>query len=379
MSPQKKIKVLQIIECGGGAAKQVSYICNNLDRTKFDVSLVYSLREDSPDYKNTLTGTRLYYLPMVREISPVKDSISFLRLIQLLQKEQPDVLHLHSSKAGFIGRLAGRMMGVPVIIYAPRGLAFLRKDVSPYSRWLYLWLEKIASFVSKATLMAVSEDEAVEAAKIAKNIVLIKNAVDIAEIDTYQNDAKDKESIRIVTSGRISPAKDPEAFLNIMVQVKKQIEGKIPFSFVWIGDGELREKMEKDAKERGILDLLKITGWLNRKNVYPLLWQADVFVMTSLWEGLPNALLEAMAAGRPVVATDIIGNRDVVSHGETGFLAKNMNEFTDYLCLLIKDSALRKKMGINARKKIEQEFLIARMIKQIEELYQTTLKEQGIC
>jgi hypothetical protein len=366
----RKVKVFQIIEAGGGAAKQVSYICNNLNKDKFDVHLIYSLRSDSPNYQESLREITLHFIPMTREISPLKDVLAFYKMLRLIRKERPNVIHTHSSKAGFLGRLVAYITGVPLILYSPRGFAFLRQDVSSFKRKFYYYLEKLASIWTDK-IIAVSGTEAdcaIDLASVDK-AELIENAVDISEIDEFVSLSENRcrSSIKkIVTVGRVSPQKNPIFFLNVAIKLLTKYPNLL---FMWIGDGQLRDKFQCWIKDYNLGNSIKITGWLERKTVYELLGQSDIFVMASLWEGLPNSILEAMAMKKPVVATNIMGNKDAVIHRETGFLADTLEEFAECVSLLIENDDLSLQMGEKARKIVEERFTISKMIKKLEELY----------
>ena len=358
----EKIKVVHIVESfGGGVFGSVSQLCNHIDKSKFQVSLIYSLRpETPPNFQKYLNkDVKLIYLPMVRELSPIRDIKSFIELYKILKRNKPDVVHLHSSKAGVLGRLATRILRIKKVFYSPRGFAFLREDVSATKRQLYYFFEKVTSLFG-GVIIGCSTDEYNYAKRISNSAVMISNGVDLGIIESIENIKKENNAkVLIGTSGRISPQKNPQMFCKIAAALKNH-----NVHFVWIGDGELTDTIEKcDAK-------IDKTGWKTREQGLTFVSMLDIYVQTSLWEGMPISVLEAMALGKPVVATDIVGNRDLVIHGKTGFLAKNEEDFIQYVKILVDDKQIRKQMGDAGRTLIKSTYDIKYIVKQFQELYE---------
>ena len=358
----EKINVVHIVESfGGGVFGSVSQLCNHIDKSKFQVTLIYSLRPETPQnfQKYFNEEVKLIYLPMVREISPIRDIKSFIELYRILKKNKPDVVHLHSSKAGVLGRIATRILRIKRVFYSPRGFAFLREDVSPTKRKLYYFFEKVTSLLG-GVIIGCSTDEYNYAKRISNSAVMISNGVDLGLIDNIERTGKENNvNVLIGTSGRISPQKNPQMFCKIAEALKDQ-----NVDLMWIGDGELTDIIEKcDAK-------IDKTGWKTREQGLRFVSMLDVYVQTSLWEGMPISVLEAMALGKPVVATDIVGNRDLVIHGKTGFLAKNAEDFIRYVKILVDDQQRRRRMGDEGRMIIQSKYDIKHIVKQFQALYE---------
>ena len=364
----RKIKLFHIVESfGGGVFTALTQIVNNLSPLEFDISIIYSLRpEITSDFGDRFRpDIRLIYLPMVREIRPFRDLKSLYSLWRLLKSEKPDVIHLHSSKAGVLGRIAARFSNIPRIFYSPHGFSFLRQDVDEKTRNRYHLFERIASHFG-GIIIACSEGELDAAKSVASKAILIKNTVDIETIDRLINPSsnlsffKKNEKITIGTAGRITPARVPTLFAKIAKEVTIALPEMV--KFLWIGDGENIHDLSDSPVE--------VTGWLSRDEAIKRIAQnIDIYLHISLWEGMPMALLEAMALSKPVVATDVIGNRDVVEHGETGFLCKNFEELVQSVHILIKDPALRIKMGKAGRALVEKEFSLTSAINRLSSLY----------
>lgn len=362
---ERFMKIIHITEAlGGGVAHSLSQLAKAQAADGHQVMVVHSVRPDTP--VDLLPG--LYPAPidrrvmqMVTAINPVADMKALWQIVALLKTENPDVIHLHSSKAGVLGRLAALLTGRrDQVFYSPRGFAFLREDVSPSKQKLFLNLERVASKLG-GTVIGCSGTEA----DLARSEVghartcLVENSVDLSVVPVATGSLDDHA--RIVTSGRICYQKAPWRFRDMAVGC-----ADLPADFVWLGDGDLRAELMVDG---ALPRDMRIAGWLPRIGVYAELATADIFVLPSLWEGMPLALIEAQAAGLPAVVSDVVGNRDVVINGETGFVCDTDEELIQKTRLLIQDSALRQKMGKAARDMAAVRFSVERMHREMMLVY----------
>ncbi|MEW6584975.1 MAG: glycosyltransferase family 4 protein [Nitrospirota bacterium] len=367
----KKIKLIHVTESfGAGTFTVLSQIVNGLDPREYDISIVYSLRPETPsDFRDRFDSTvQLIHLPMVRKVNPAMDVTSLFRLWRILVEEKPDVVHLHSSKAGVLGRIAARFSGVRRVFYSPHGFSFLRQDIDKKARSFYRLFERTASRFG-GTVIACSEGEFDVAKSLAPRTVKINNAVDVDAIDRLigspsPHKADGKRQTTIGINGRITPQRAPALFGGIAKDISRARPGLV--RFLWIGGGEEIDDLQDSPVE--------ITGWLSREDALrKLAAEVDVYLHTSLWEGMPIAVLEAMTVGKPVVATDVIGNRDAVIHGKTGFLCSDLNEFTRRLFNLIDDPRLRDQLGSAGRARVKRDFSLPLMIQRISALYEGKL------
>lgn len=356
-------KVFHVVESfGGGVFQSVRQICNNLPRDLFRVYLIYSTRKETPKNWELLIKEDVVkiYLPMVREISPWADFRAFLGLSKLIREHAPDIIHLHSSKAGFLGRLSAFLLGKRAVFYSPRGFSFLMEDASPLKRRFFFYLEKLASLFG-GVILACSRSELEEARKLTSRVELLNNAVDVKEVDRVEPFVFGDGRLRVAISGRVAYARAPWLFGRIAQKLASpQVE------FLWIGGGELEEELKGTP--------VKVLGWLDRNRAISYLKGIDIYLQTSLWEGMPIAVLEAMACGKPVVATDVIGNRDLVVHGETGFIGRDEDELVFFLKRLIEDPELRRSMGYRGRERVEREFSLEILMERLVSLYLRELR-----
>lgn len=358
----KKLNIVHIVEALGGGV--YTYF---KDLTKFfgdeeikkniHTTVIYSSKrkEIIPENitKEFSDQVELIELDMVRELSPLNDFKSTLKLRRLLKDIGPDVIHLHSSKAGVIGRLAAmQLSSKPMVFYTPHGYSFLRKDISPIKQNIFRAIEKYTQKSLGGITIACGDTE-MEYAKQIGETTLVRNGINVKQIaEHYRPQNNSKLTIGIV--GRITFARNPNLF--------NEIAQRFPqYDFVWIGDGEFRESI--------IAKNIRITGWFfNPEQTFAELTKIDVYLQTSLWEGLPIALLEAMALNKPVVATNIIGNKDVIINGKTGFLFDKIEELYEIFPQL-ENKEFRQKMGENAFERVNDYFNVSKNFKQLIDIY----------
>ena len=376
---KKVIHIITMLELGGAQGNTL-FTVEHLDRQKFEVGLIAGPGGIQDDKARKIPNLKLEFVPtLVRPISPMNDFRCLLELTKILEREKPDIVHTHSSKAGILGRLAARRAKVPVIIHSIHGFGF-----NPYQkffvRWLFIALEII---IAKFTdvLVAVSQNNIEEGLKLCigrrEQYVLIRSGVDIAAI---QNAGRTADSSRlrkdlgiedgfkiVLSAGPFKLQKDPLAFVEIAATVLKSAPKTV---FLWSGDGELRPKVEERIKVLGIESSVKLLGW--RKDISELMALSDVFILTSLWEGLPRSAVEALILAKPVIAFSVDGVPEVVKDQENGFLVNpgDRGGFAAKLSMLLRDTTtLPSRLSAGAGKSIDESFDIRGMVTSQETLY----------
>jgi glycosyltransferase involved in cell wall biosynthesis len=365
------VKIIHVTEAlGGGVAHYLSQLARAQAADGHEVVLVHSVRSDTPlEVLEALfpAPIKRAVLPMVTRIAPLADLRAFRQLRTLLKHAQPDVLHVHSSKAGVLGRVAAISLGMQArTFYSPHGFAFLREDISPARRQLFLSLERAVGRLGN-TLLACSATELDLAQRQVGHAraCLVENSIDLGVVPVCRASESIDGRVRVMTSGRICYQKAPWRFAALAEACTD-----LPADFVWLGDGDLRDALRVDGQ---LPSQLTISGWQTREAVYASLSVADIFVMPSLWEGMPLALIEAQAAGLPAVVSDVVGNRDVVIDGETGFVCKDDQDLLQTTRRLIEDPALRLKMGRAARERALSRFSVERMHRELMAAYQQSM------
>ena len=273
------------------------------------------------------------------------------------------VVHLHSSKAGFLGRLACRILGIRTVIYTPHCGAFLRRDIGFVKRkiyWLFEWLG--GCFGGRVVGCGPSERALYK--KLGKNTAYVSNGVKLKE-EAAVNSIKRKKtgSARrslVCFTGIASFQKDP-ALWNEIAGACAETAVKRGFSFYWIGGGPLENLLNRE--------LITVTGWKNAVEVNELLEQTAVYFSASAWEGLPYGVLEAMNHGCALLLRDVPGNRDLVINGENGRLFTTKENAVQYLTAMMEDRAALAAMGGRSRKILEQDYTLEHMGERYRQIY----------
>lgn len=308
-----KKKILYIVEAmGGGIFTYIVDLANELVNT-YDMYIAYAVRKQTPENYNDYFDERIHLIEVKsfgRAINPKNDFISLFEVKRIASEINPDVIHLHSSKAGVIGRIA--FNGKIPLFYTPHGYSFLMENYKPMKRTMFKLIEKLCA-KRKCTTISCSVGEHQETLKLTKHATYVNNGINMPEIqEIIEKTEKVEHSFTVYTLGRICYQKNPTLF-NEIAELLPDVR------FVWIGDGELREELTSKN--------IKITGWIDRNSAIKYAVNADVFLLPSRWEGLPISLLESMYMKKVCVVSNVIGNRDVIHNGENGFVCTVARDF----------------------------------------------------
>ncbi len=344
-----KIKIVQFVEAfGGGVYTYVKDLCNFLalaeNALDFEIHLIYSPNRVEFDQeifdREIHPSIILHKLDMRREIDLKNDFGVIKQTRALLKKIKPDILHLHSSKSGVLARIAVfGLISKDKIFYSPHGYAFIQKNISRSKVLLFKIIENVMPFLLGGITVASGNTEYEIAKKISKTI-LIRNGVDF---DLPQKVIRniDKKRLTIGTIGRLTPQKNPKLFNEIAQQIPDA-------DFIWIGNGELQHEIDSEN--------ITVTGWVKtREDLLNKLNEIDVYLQVSLWEGLPIALIEAMVMRKPLVVSNIIGNKDCVEVGYNGFVFDNLTEAVEKINVF-KNKALISQYGDSSFNKAFAEY-----------------------
>ncbi|PRY12316.1 glycosyltransferase involved in cell wall biosynthesis [Pontibacter ummariensis] len=294
-----------------------------------------------------------------RSISIVKDLKALADLRRKLKQLKPDVVHLHSSKAGFLGRLACNALGIRNVVFTPHGAAFLRKDTSFVRVLFYAALEKSAALLS-GTVVCCSKSEAEKFRKVGVKATYINNGIVLpaGSLRATERKASPVPKFTIVTCGRITEQKNPVLFNDIASAFAQDSS----IRFVWIGDGEYRDKL--------ISNNITVTGWKGREEVVAEVNSADVYLSTSSWEGLPFSVLEAMSLGKCLVLSNCVGNIDLVAPDYNGFTFDTAEEAVYRIGWLKSNRKILDQMGMNSLEMCYENFNIEDTFKKYLSIYQ---------
>ena len=392
MRDKKKIvRIISRLNIGGPAIHTI-LLSSALNRDGYKDILVCG--ESSESEGNMLylakaeNVTPIVIPSLKRDISFAQDIRAFIRLYSILKREKPDIIHTHTAKAGALGRLAAIFAGVPIKVHTFHGHIF-DGYFNPLKAKIFLFIERfLALFTDK--IITVSEsvrDEIVYKLKIVPEpkSAVIPLGLDLDKFLHCEDRKKsfrrrlelDEETLLVGIVGRLVPIKNHRMFIDI---ARKVIDNGIGLKvrFLIIGDGELKVGLKEYALNSGLKDLMIFTGWIeDLSEVYADL---DIVTLTSLNEGTPVSLIEAMASARAVIATDVGGVRDVLRDGVDGLLAKpsGAEDFCMKLKTLLKDAKMRSELGFNARRAVVKKYAKERLVMDIESLYEDLcLKKSG--
>lgn len=358
-----KKKILFIVEAmGGGVFTYIVDLANELVET-YDMYIAYAIRPQTPENYKEYFDKRVHLIEVknfTRSINPIKDLKAFLEVRKIEKNIKPDIIHLHSSKAGIIGRWAFNGRKIP-LFYTPHGYSFLMENYSNSKRRIFKMIEVVTA-KRRCTTISCSEGEHKETLRFTKRARYVNNGINIRKMQNIVEkiEVKRTDKFTVFTLGRICHQKNPEMF--------NKIAEKLPdIRFLWIGDGDLRS----DLKSSNI----EIVGWVNQEKALEYALSADVFLLTSLWEGLPMSLLEAMYMKKICIGSNIIGNRDVIEDGKNGFICDNVEDFVNAIKKVESNDVSN--LIHNAYMDIMNQYNTVVMAQEYSQIYKETINDMG--
>jgi len=386
MRPVSVVHIITKLELGG-AQQNTLFTIAHLDRDRFRPYLVTNPEGILVPEARALKGVKTFFVPeLIREINPLMDLRALFKIKGILQGVQkgnaPMIVHTHSSKAGILGRWGAWFAKADAIIHTIHGFGF--HDYQPVPiRGFLIFLEKVTALITDM-FIAVSQANIKKGVKsgifLKQKATLIRSGIELEEFTGVRvnRGAKRKAlgfepGLPLITMiGCLKSQKAPLDYVEVAHLVLQEREAR----FILVGDGELREKVEKKADQLGLGEGFKLFGW--RRDIPAILATTDIFCLTSLWEGLPRVLPQAMAMGIPIVATGVDGTPEAVIHNVNGFITKPrdtraMAERIIYLLDHAQEAAIMGKRG----EKMVHEFDIRRMVREQEDLYLKLLREKG--
>ena len=358
------MKIVHVVEpLAGGMVTFLSSLMENLPEDTHII--VHGSREHSTplsDVKKLFaSNVRFIRWPSARRsLSLQKDIPAFIELYRTLKrlkdKNLLDVVHLHCSKGGFIGRIVCRVLKLQhLVIYTPNGAPFMAGG-NPVTNFIYKKLEKLASyFGGQVVCCSPSEQKAYQ--KEGIRAITINNGIPYKKIMRNKKLVNKNAGFTIVTSGRIVDQKNPELFNRIATYFEEFTD----FKFIWVGDGEARDSLT--AKN------IEVTGWLPAEKVNDLVAAAEIYISTSRYEGLSFAVLEALAMNMPVLLTDCIGNRDLTNN-LNGAVFSDEYDAIYKLLHFYNNSSMLKVMGQHSGSYCKNNFNLVDTFSRYEKLYQ---------
>ncbi|MBI5326785.1 MAG: glycosyltransferase family 4 protein [Deltaproteobacteria bacterium] len=366
----------------GGSADIVLKLSAELKNRGYDVGILSGLTTDPvADIEGFTkkTGIEIKFIPYLqRNINPLKDIQTFLYLFKLLRREKPLIAHLHTSKAGFIGRLAAKLAGVKCIVYTTHGHIFYGYFSRIKTR-LFINMERLASFFCDAiTTLTEKEKREFLNLNIAKKckIIPVPNGLDIslfseAKKGTIRRELGiNDETFLIGWVGRFEPVKGPDIFLSVCKKLHDMFNNGV--MAVMAGNGALFDDIRKKRDMLGLNKFLLLLGY--RNDISPLFADIDILVLTSLNEGFGMVILESMAAGKPVISHNVGGVSDLIVDNATGYMVKkgDIDAIANHVKYLIENRDIYNSLSVNAYN-LAIKYSLSEMVSKFEEVYNSVL------
>lgn len=370
------IKILYILEATiGGTQKHVFDIAKKINKSEYQIDIIYSnnrnkyfIEESNGIFNKT------YGLPITRSASP-SDLFNIVKIMKIIKQNNYDIIHCHSTKAGFVGRIAAFLSRHKNIIYSPHGFMFCDTRIK-FKRQAYLKLEKFLGYLTRK-IVAVSGSE--------RNLAITNNIVPDKKIITINNSIDPLDDNGICYAHKISKKnndKNSEIIIGSVTRLQypkdhitlirsfEIINERIPNTkLIVVGDGPLESECIELINELNLQTKVQLAGF--QKDCKSFYKMFDIFILSSHYEGMPYALLEAMSMGIPAVGTNVSGIKDLIVEGVTGYLVGegNHQELADAVIKLIENASKLSIFSLNAKNIADHNYNLDNGIKKYQEFY----------
>jgi glycosyltransferase involved in cell wall biosynthesis len=389
--PARKLRVLRAITRlnVGGPSIHAIMLTRDLDRDRFQsllVTGVESATEGTMRYLADESGVRpLVVESLGREVSPLNDIRALAEMYRVIRQHRPDIVHTHMAKAGTAARLAAWLARVPIIIHTYHGHVF-HSYFSPGKTAVFLEIERVLARLSDS-IVVVGETQRDEIASFGvaplEKLVPIPLGLPLEPLLTADQERGALRAELGLENGepligivaRLVPIKAHEYFLGAAAQITLQ---RADAHFAIVGDGERRAELEAMSRRLGLADRVHFLGW--RRDMRPVYADLDVIVLSSLNEGSPVAVIEALAAARPVVATAVGGVGEVVDDGTSGILVqpRDAHAIARGVLRLLEDPAWARQVGRAGRSSVIPKYTVGRLVEDMRKLYLHLARQKGL-
>lgn len=377
------VRILHVITrlVRGGADENTLYTVRGLDKRRYVVDLAVGDGSEL-DHFGEISDVNVHVVKeLVRDPHPWKDLVALLKLAVLIRRGRYQIVHTHTAKAGFLGRLAAAVVGAPIIIHTVHGVTF-HAHMPPPMRWFYLTLERVAARFTNQ-FVAVGED--------VKNIYVRSGVGEAHEYETIYSGmplrdyleagrmtVEERALLRrelgfgpehrvVVMAARLEERKGHRYLFESVVRLRTTHP---ELRVLVVGDGKFRPELEAMCRSLSIADVVTFLG--HRLDLARMLAASDVSVLTSLWEGLPRVLVQSAAAGRPILTFDVEGAWEIVRDGRNGFVvpSRDVDKFTARLDTLLTEQVQAEAFGRAGREQVGSRWTVETMLERLDDLYQ---------
>ncbi len=378
----RRIRVLHVITrlIRGGADENTVFTVLGMDRESYDVRILAGRGSEVGGFPPEIHACTTILPELVRDPDPLRDVIALVKIAWLVRAQRIDLVHTHTAKAGFLGRVAARLAGVPCVVHTLHGVTF-HDHVHPLQRRLYVLLERLAAPLSDV-LITVGDD--VKKKYLAESIgreeqyVTIPSGMDTQSFAKALHDPQSSrvprraelgfapEDIVVGMVSRLEPRKGYTHFFDALARLAPDFPR---MKALVVGEGAQEAELRARVRSLGLADRVVFTGY--RSDVAEVIAAFDVAVLTSLWEGLPRVLVQYALLEKPIVTFDVEGAREVVDEGRSGWVVpkEDVTALVGALRRLLASAELRRTMGVSARERVEGRWDLDGMVRRIANVY----------
>lgn len=365
---QTRIKLLYITQCYGGVGTYIRQVIDSIDYNKFSLEIIGPNDDSFVEFCNA-KSIKFHTVEMKRGLSPIKDTLALFQIRTLVKKINPQIVHLHSSKAGVLGRLATIWLDMRVI-FTPHAISYM--SFSGLKRSIFFLCEVLMKKYTDLVLTC-SHTEAMrlhfEVGVPYEKMSVIHNSIPIPKSMPIKKAFTKDSRIHVGSIMRLTTQKNPLVYIETAKLLANEYKN-IHFSILGAGmTDDLKSNVLEKIEKYNLTDRFEIINWGERSKSIDYLDSLDLFILPSLFEALPLAALEAMSRGVPCVVSKDDGCRDLVNNGENGFSCIIPQQYNQAICRLIENPEEREVIKQNAFKYIEKYHNIDRFIKELEDYY----------
>ena len=374
---KRKIKILHVLHSVGGVDVSLRLILESINHDEFENVIVHGTNDTKKSFLNSKGGkVNTYCLPIYRDINLVKDFSSLRRIISIIKKEKPDIIHAHSAKGGVLGKISGKLTKTPVL-HTPQAYSYLSAP-NKFKKIAYLFIEKQLSFSGNKILASSNSEKKRAISEVGypedrtllfnNSILPISHIEDLSIKKTWPDEY-------ICSVGRPSYQKNIEFMLDVLYELKKQ---KKDIHLVLMGVGYHSPNLKIIKSKIRLLNLknnITLLEWTERGDIFNIIKNSMLYLTTARYEGLPYSVIESLALGKPIVATDADGNRDLVFNGKNGYVIPNEDplEFSQKVLNLLNNEQKIKEFSKNSKILYEEKFNMVKNIKKLEKIYKNNI------
>lgn len=377
----KRIKIIHILHAVGGVDVSLRLILANIDSEKFESVVIHGDSDKNEPFLNDKNiPVKNYPISIIRNIQPLKDYRAIKAANRIIKSEKPDLIHAHSAKGGVIGKIVGKMNGVPVL-HTPQAYSFLSAE-NRFKKNVFLGLEKFLSRWNNKILASSNSEKNRAINEVGYNkerVLLFNNCINaITEIPDLSIE-KTWPDEYICSVGRPSFQKNIE----LMIEVLRELKEKKPnIHLVLMGVGYHAPNLEqvKSLISKYNLDSnITLLEWTKREDIFSIIKNSKIYISTARYEGLPYSVIEALALGKACVVSDADGNRDLIVENNNGFVIKeeNSSQFSKAILELLEDDNKRELFEENSLKLFNEHFNIKNTIHTLESIYKTEAEKKS--